>query len=400
MKDELDAIGQHQVIGDFVELPEGRKSLPSHWVYKIKRDGSGNLQQYKPRLVWGGNHQTESIDYQATYAPTARMGHARLAVVIAAKYHHEIHHMDLCTAFLGVDLDEAIYMHPLQGYFHLVPGSRYYNPMSKTSWEMVLRLRKSLYGLKQSSHLWYGTFNDFVGSIVFVASRVDGGLFVLHDQGALVAAVVLYVDHLLIIANQDWIGQIKDQMKTRFRMHDLGSVSFHRGMNTEHNRDLHTIDVDQHSYIRTILPKFRMDESTLLATPMAMKLHKRKPEEECCFLNIYQAMIGSLMYPMTATQPDIAYAIGVLSPYTDDPTNEHMIIPKRVFRYCNGTKDWGLRFGGALGGSLRRALGGTLEGEAALGCYVDSDCAGCPDDNKSTSRLVITFRGAVDRRSS
>jgi len=225
---------------------------------------------------------------------------------------------------------------------------------------MVLRLRKSLYGLKQSLHVWYGTFKEFVISIGFVASRVDGGLFVLEDHGIVVAAVVLYVDDLLIIANEGLIGQIKDQMKKRFRMHDLGSVSFYLGMNIERNREHHPIDIHQHSYIRTILAKFRMDESRPVATPMAMKLHKRKPDEEACDPTIYQSMIGSLMYAMTATQPDIAYAIGVFSRYNHDPSNEDMIALKRVFRYLNGTKDWRLRFGGALGGGL----GG--EGEGAV----------------------------------
>jgi hypothetical protein len=91
MKEPLDGISQHQVFGDFVELPEGRKALPSDWVYKIKRDGAGNVQRFKARLVCGGNHQIEGIDYQATYAPTARLGHVRLALAIAAKYDLEIH---------------------------------------------------------------------------------------------------------------------------------------------------------------------------------------------------------------------------------------------------------------------------------------------------------------------
>jgi len=123
MKEVLDAIGQHQVFGDFVELPEGRKALPSHWVYKIKRDGAGNVQRFKAMLVCRGNHQIEGIDYQATYAPTARLGHIWLAVAITAKYNLEIHQMDLCTAFLGVDLEEENYMHPLQGYFRFVLGA-------------------------------------------------------------------------------------------------------------------------------------------------------------------------------------------------------------------------------------------------------------------------------------
>jgi len=393
MKEELDAIGQHQVFGDFAELPEGRKALPSHWVYNIKRDGAGNVQRFKARLVCGGNHQIEGIDYQATYAPTARLGHVRLALAIAATYDLEIHQMDVCTAFLGVDLEEEIYMHPPQGYFRLVQtGSRFNDPrLTKSSRKLVVRLRKSLYGLKQSSHVWYGTFKDCVISIALVASRVDGGLFVLEDHGIVVAAVVLYVDDLLIIANEGLIGQIKEQMKKRFRMHDLGSVSFYLGMNIERNREHHTIDIHQHSYIRTILAKFRMDESGPVATPMAMKLHKRKPDEEAWDPTIYQSMIGSLMYAMTATRPDMGYAIAVLNRYNHDPSNEHMVALNRVFRYLNGTKDWRLRFGGALGGSL--------EGDGALRCYVDSDYAGCPDDYKSTSGLVITFGGAVDWRS-
>ena len=342
MKEELDTIGQHQVFGDFMELPEWRKALPSHWVCKIKRDGAGNVQRFKARLVCGGNHQIEGIDYQATYAPTARLGHVRLALAIAAKYDLEIHQMDVCTAFLGVDLEEEIYMHLLQGYFRLLQnGSRFNDPrLTKTSWKMVLRLRKSLYGLKQSSHVWYGTFKEFVISIGLVASRVDRGLFVLEYQGIVVAAVVLFVDDLLIIANEGLIGQIKDQIKKRFRMHDLGSVSFYLGMNIEHNREHHTIDIHQHSYIRKILAKFRMDESRPVATPMAMKLHKREPDEEACDPTIYQSKIGSLMYGMTATRPDIAYAIGVLSRYNHVQSNEHMVALKRVFRYLNGTKDW------------------------------------------------------------
>jgi hypothetical protein len=227
-----------------------------------------------------------------------------LALAIATKYDLEIHQKDVCTAFLGVDLDEKIYTHPPQGYFHLVQTvRRYYNPSSKTLQKMVLRLKKSLHGLKQSWHVGYSTFKNFVISIGFEASRVDRGLFVLHDThyGIVVAAVVLHIDDLLIISNQSLIGQIKDQMKKRFPMHDHGSVSFYLVMIIQCNREYHTIDIHQHSNIRMILAKFRMDECRPVATPMAMKLHKRKPNEEACDPTIYQSMIGSLMYAMTAT---------------------------------------------------------------------------------------------------
>jgi hypothetical protein len=112
MREEIDAIGQHEVFGDFVELPEGRKALPSCWVYKMKRDGADNVQRFKGRLVCRGNHQIEGIDYLATHAPTACLGQVKLALAFAAKCDLEMHLMDICTALLGVDLAEEIYMHP------------------------------------------------------------------------------------------------------------------------------------------------------------------------------------------------------------------------------------------------------------------------------------------------
>ena len=112
-------------------------------------------------------------------------------------------------------------------------------------------------------------------------------LHVKEYHGTVVATVIPYIDDLLTIANTRSIGQIKAQMKRRFRIYDLGSVTFNLGMNIESNSEHDKIDIHQHSYIRTILAKFRMDESMPVAMPMAMKLHKRKPDEEACNPTIY-----------------------------------------------------------------------------------------------------------------
>jgi len=98
-------------------------------------------------------------------------------------------------------------------------------------------------------------------SIGSVASHLDGGHSLFEDEGTVVAAVILYVDDLLIIANECFIEQIKDPMKKRFRKHDLGIVSLHLSMNMECNLEHHSIDTHHDSYIRTIFAKFRMHES-------------------------------------------------------------------------------------------------------------------------------------------
>jgi hypothetical protein len=195
MKEELEANAQQQGFRDFVKIGEGRKALRSHWLWTIKHDGAGDVGQFKARPVCVRNHQIVGVDYQATYSPTAHLGHVILPLDIAAKYNFKIHHMDVFMAVLGVDLEEKIYMHPLQGYFRLLQQwSLYKDPRSKSSQKVVLRLRKSLYGAKHSSHIWYSTFKESLICIEFVASHVDRGLFVLHDKenpGIVVAAVVL-----------------------------------------------------------------------------------------------------------------------------------------------------------------------------------------------------------------
>jgi hypothetical protein len=166
---------------------------------------------------------------------------------------------------------------------------------------------------------------------------VDGGLFVLHikDQD-IVAMVVLYVDDLLITANEGLIGLIMLQMMKRFRMQDLKSVTLYLGMTNECNREHHAIYIHQPSYIGMILPKLQIDESRPVATTIAMTFHRREPDEEACDPTMSQSMIGSLMYPMIDTQPDMAYAIGHLSSYNHDPSNEHMVGLRRVFPHLNG----------------------------------------------------------------
>jgi len=280
----------------------------------------------------------------------------------------------------------------------LQSNSRFTDPwLRETWWKIVLRLTKSLDSLMQSLHISYWILKVFVFSIGFVASRVDGGLSVLEHERTVIAAVMLYVDNLRIIANLGLRGQTKDQRKERFRIHDLGSVSFVFRLTIRHKLDHQAIDIYLHTYIQTILAMFRMDESRLVAKPMAMMLDERKHDEDAYDPTIYQAMIRMLMYVMIATWPDTAYAIRVLHRYGHAPSNEYMVALNHLFWYLNATKYLHLRVTGALPAALGGGLRGETEG--AHRYYVGLDYAGCPDAYKSTSGLVNIFRGAVDWRS-
>jgi hypothetical protein len=92
-----------------------------------------------------------------------------------------------------------------------------------------------------------------------------------------------------------------------------------------------------------------MDGSRPVATPMALKLDMWKLDEEDCDPTLYTLMIGSLIFMMTATRPDITDAIGNLSQYNHDRSNQHMIGLNQVFRYLNRVKEKQLHFGEAFG---------------------------------------------------
>lgn len=122
--------------------------------------------------------------------------------------------MAIFTAFLIDDLDKEIYVHSKQGYCCLLQNGRRYNhpKLTKTSWKIVLCLRKSLCGLYQPSQVWYRTFQNFVDLIEFMASQADGGLLMhnVEAQGIVISAIVLYINDLLVFAIEVMIGMINN----------------------------------------------------------------------------------------------------------------------------------------------------------------------------------------------
>ena len=127
------------------DLPEGADLVGSKWVFRIKKDASGRVVRYKARLVAQGFSQVEEVDYFDTYAPVAKLSSLRTILALAARLDLELDQIDIKGAYLNGELtdDEIIYMRQPPGYPYPNANGR------------VLRLRKTIYRLKQSSHRWY-----------------------------------------------------------------------------------------------------------------------------------------------------------------------------------------------------------------------------------------------------
>ena len=137
MKDEMHSLTKNKT-WDLVEKPTDRKIITCKWVLRIEYDPQGQTIRFKARLVARGFTQVPGIDFTDTFSPTLRITSFRLLVAIAAAQKLELHHLDVQTTFLHVDLEEEVYM-AQPPYFQ--------NTQIPTH---VCKLRKSIYGLRQS----------------------------------------------------------------------------------------------------------------------------------------------------------------------------------------------------------------------------------------------------------
>ncbi|KAD4180157.1 hypothetical protein E3N88_28748 [Mikania micrantha] len=221
-----------------VPLPMGHKPIGCRWVYKIKYNSDGTIERYKARLVAKGYTQVEGIDYKETFSPTAKLTTLRCLLTVAAARNWFTHQLDVQNAFLHGDLHEVVYMTPPPGF--LQKGDN-----------VVCRLNKSLYGLKQASRNWFSTFSDTVQKAGYTQSKADYSLFT-KTQGKSFTAILIYVDDILLTDNDlHEIKLLKECLLKRFHIKDLGDLKYFLGI--EFCRSKNGIIMSQRKYAVDIL---------------------------------------------------------------------------------------------------------------------------------------------------
>ncbi|WKA02041.1 hypothetical protein VitviT2T_020281 [Vitis vinifera] len=181
MKDEMKSMKDNSV-WDLVELPEGVKLIGCKWILKTKRDSKGNIVRYKARLVAKGFTQKEGIDYKETFSPVSSKDSFRIIMALVAHYDLELHQMDVKIAFLNGNIDETIYMVQPENF------------ESNDSKQLVCRLKRSIYGLKQASRQWYRKFDQDLGNASFVL-----GIQIYRDRSKCILELSqkAYIDKVL-----------------------------------------------------------------------------------------------------------------------------------------------------------------------------------------------------------
>jgi hypothetical protein len=369
MKEEMNSMKSNGV-WDLVELPNGVKAIGCKWVFKTKKDSLGNIERYKARLVAKGFTQKEGIDYMETFSPVSKKDSLRIILALVAHFDLELQQMDVKTAFLNGDLEEEVYMKQPEGF------------PSSDGEQLVCKLKKSMYGLKQASRQWYLKFHNVISSFGFVENIMDQCMY-QKVSGSKICFLVLYVDDILLATNdKGLLHEVKQFLSKNFNMKDMGEASYVIGIKIHRDRFQGILGLSQETYINKVLERFQMNDCSPSIAPIVKgdrfnlnQCPKNELEREQMKNIPYASAVGSLMYAQVCTRPDIAFVVGMLGQYQSDPGLDHWRAAKKVMRYLQGTKDYMLMY--------RRT--DNLE---VIG-YSDSDFAGCIDSRKSTPGYIF-----------
>ena len=366
MNSEMRSLKENQT-WDLEYPPKGRKIIPCKWVYKIKNNPDGSVERFKARLVIKGFSQEKGIDYEETFSPVVRSATIRTLIGVAACEKMSLMQFDVSTAFLYSKLDEEIYMEQPKGF--------------KDNSGRACKLKGGLYGLKQAPRCWNKRFAEFLIKRGFKQSDADPCLFI-RKQGEKKLMLALYVDDGLVAGtDKKELQEFEKELKSEFKI-TAKPASYFLGL--EINRDAEgNIKVGQSAYAKKILEKFGMSRCRPCSTPIT-KSEKESNGNETEQEDVkfpYRSAVGALMYLMTGTRPDIAYAVGVASRSLENPSRSNVTQVKQMFRYLQGTADVGIVY---------------KSGQSnALIAYSDADHGGDVTSGRSTSGVICMFAGGV-----
>ncbi|GJR39274.1 retrovirus-related pol polyprotein from transposon TNT 1-94 [Tanacetum coccineum] len=285
MQDEIHEFDRLQV-WELVPQPDCVMIIALKWIYKVKLDEYGDVLKNKARLVAKGYRQEEGIDFEESFAPVARIEAIRILIANAASKNMTIYQMDVKTAPLNGELKEEVYVCQPEGFV---------DPNYPTH---VYRLNKALYGLKQAPRAWYDTLSLFLLDNNFSKAVVDPTLFT-QKTGKHILLVQIYVDDIIFASTDPKACDIfSNEMSSKFQMMD----------------SCDPVDTP-------IVDRLKLDED-----PLGIPVDHTR----------FRSMVGSLMY-LTASRPDLVFAVCMCARYQASPTKKHLEALKRVFRYLKGT---------------------------------------------------------------
>ncbi len=330
MKNEAQELKAMQA-WELVARQPGMKVVPGLWRYRIKKDEGGDIQKHKARWVMDGSREPFTRPPETIYLPIAEMATIRTLFALAAVSRHQVLQADFRNAYLNAEMTEKIYTE--QPY-----GLEEYGEEDK-----ACLLKKALYGCSISGKRWNDAISRAIESLKYKRSTIDHSLYIRYEGGHM-NTLVLYVDDILAFSTE---GKEKaelqlDEQGEIYKIKKLDTAKHILGIGPHQQRS--GITLKQSAYLESTLAEANYLEAKPRSTPWDQ--HMKDPETVgITEVTIYRRTLGQLIYLSTATRPDIAFVVSMLSAaMSTTPTKGTWSRLKRVVKYLNGTRYLGIAY--------------------------------------------------------
>ena len=327
---------------EIVEMPYNRQSIASRIVLKVKYRADGTYDKHKARLVAKGFMERLGADFFSTYSPMASLTTARALMAIAVRMHLPVMHSDIPQAFIKSIIDTDIWL-------KLPPGVKFMDGKGRS--HQIVKLVRSLYGLKQSPQLFNKELNRFMKVQEFTQTTADSCLFTkkTKDGWLLVASEV---DDLLVTGtDKAAIEQFRLALVDEYQITDWEPLKSFLGINIQYEVGRRmTLDVeyklDKLAEAHPMLKHHLQGKADypLIEEHMSIPEDKKLTEVDKYIKERYASLNGALIYMGITCRPDFTYALAKTSRGMHDPKPKHVYMLKQLLRYALNTKDFGLSF--------------------------------------------------------
>lgn len=246
----------------------------------------------------------------------------------------EMIQFDVKTAFLHGELREDIWIALPDG---LWPDD-----------QRIIKLNKSLYGLKQSLYCWNCTFNALLKNFKMDRSPADECLYIGQRDGEFIY-LLLYVDDGMVISKsksvlQSFIADLGKAFEVK-----VNEPRYFIGFEIERDRTERSLRLYQYKYISRLIERFQMIDAKVLSVPMDPCVRYSKAmcpttdEERKEMKNkTYNELLGCLQFVANLTRPDIAFSVNLLSRFKSVPGEQHWVAAKKILHYLRKTSEQGI----------------------------------------------------------
>lgn len=333
---------------EIVKIPKGVKPITTRWVHTIKETFKGN--DHKSRCVVRGFLQVTGRDFDPTRisSPVVDLTTIRILISIAVTKNYAIHQLDIESAYLNALLPEEhpLYVYPPKGY--------------ELQEDYCWKLKKAVYGAKQSGYEWYICLKDTIEKLEFTSSSVVEGLFYKRTKHDIII-VAIYVDDLIMVSSSDkLLKSFRNGLETHFNLKYLSKLGEYLGIKFEKTETGYTIS--QQQFITNLLKDFNIMGKYGKLIPMIKDKKRYTPpklaEEDIDIPDseyqdvgallgakertLYQKGVGLLLWACRNTRPDISYATNKLGAKANKPSVNDLQKLIYCLRYLKDNMDLNL----------------------------------------------------------